>query len=153
MKTHEISILRLRAYRDKAFESGLYNIVESINDSIKLTSPEKLLQEKVDVPESLILEAHKEVCNEWKSRIEKDFPKAFPKDEYFNFGRGYHISTDPSHEEHPFTIGAAWCEFHDEKEFTSLFINRKYWEMESSECLTEGHRMIKLRFKKKKKNG
>jgi hypothetical protein len=150
MKTHEISILRLRAYRVKAFESGLYHTVESINDSVKLTSPEKLLQEKVDVPESLILEAHKEVCNEWKSHIEKDFPDVFKKDEYFNFDKIYNISTIPSHEQHPFTIGDGWCECHDEKRFTSLFINKRYWEMESSECLMEGHRMIKLRFKKKK---
>jgi hypothetical protein len=150
MKTHEISILRLRAYRDAADIAGWNLHVSMIDESIKATSPEKLLQEKVDVPENYILKAHKEVCNEWKSRIEKDFPKAFPKDEYFNFDKIYNISTIPSHKDHPFTIGAAWCECHDEKAFTSLFINSKYWEMESSECLTEGHDMIKLRFKKKK---
>ena len=150
MKTHEISILRLRAYRDAADIAGWNLHVSMIDESIKATSPEKLLQEKVDVPENFILKAHKDVCQQWKSIIEKDFPDVFKKDEYFNFDKIYNISTIPSHEQHPFTIGDGWCECHDEKRFTSLFINKKYWEMEISESLMDGHDMIKLRFKKKK---
>jgi len=147
--THEINISKLRVYRDKAVEDDHNLFIMMIDDSIEETSPEKLIQGKVDVPENFILRAHKDVCSEWKSKLENDFPDVFGKDEYFNFDKIYNISTIPSHKDHPFTIGDAWCERYDEKRFTSLFINKRYWEMEISESLVEGHDMIKLRFKKK----
>jgi hypothetical protein len=151
MKTHEISILRLRAYRDAADIAGWNLHVSMIDESIKATSPEKLLQEKVDVPENFILGAHKDVCQQWKSIIEKDFPDAFPEDEYFDFSRMHILDTDAYRvKERPIVIGDGWCHANKERKFTSIFIDKNYWEMETSEVCYNDRDMIKLRFKKKK---
>lgn len=114
-----------------------------INSILENASAQEILSQNYSVKNTLIQEAHKDVCVKWRKKLEKQFPDVIKKeDELYDFGIEHTITTDIS-SEWPLFIGNGLAK--EGEESKCLMVYKDQWEMIVDEL--NGSYVIK--FKKK----
>lgn len=114
-----------------------------INSILENASAQEILSQNYIVKNTLIQEAHKDVCDTWRKKLEKQFPDALKKeDEFYDFGEQSILSTTVS-PDCPLFIGMGLAK--DGEENKCLMVYKDKWEM----IIDEGVDKYVIKFKKK----
>jgi len=131
------------SFLSEAVESASDKWKDVINFILENASAQEILSQNYSVKNSLIEEAHKEVCVEWRKILEKQFPGVIKKeDEFYDFGEQIILSTYVS-SEHPLFIGRGFAK--NGEEGKCLMVCKHEWEMIVDE---RGNKYV-IKFKKK----
>ena len=153
MIKHKTSVSTLRTYYKSAEKLGFPYWVSKILDAINKNESYYTIEDICYVDQDLILEAYNDskICQSIKDQMKADFPEAIKeKEEYYKFENqpikippcGYSLS------EIPFRIAESWSLHDNEQRYTSLYMDTRYWEIETSKSQVD-EVLLRIRFKKK----
>lgn len=128
----------------EAFNNAIEGWEDSIRECVASTHVDYIMNDKVEVPKSLVLDALKDesICESWKEKIKEVFE---PKSEYYNFGEnGYQLNSYSVN--YPMFIGK---DITPNEKLECVLIDIGKWEVYQEEVNLCGASYLKLKFKKK----